>query len=156
MLRSWQTNRGPVRFIADANVLLPLLTEGHAHRIPADAWWESCEDGDVGLCLPVRMALLRLLTNVRVMGSSILRPEQAWDVLSQLAEDPRIAPVDQPPPGHDEHWRANIRGREPTPDLWTDAWLAALAQATNCEMVTFDRGFRSFAKIELRLLSPTA
>lgn len=145
-----------MRFIADANVLLPLLTEGHAHRLPAVDWWESCEDGDVGLCLPVRMALLRLLTNVRVMGSSILRPEQAWDVLCQLTEDPRIVPIDQPPPGHEERWRANILGREPTPDLWTDAWLAALAQATDCEMATFDRGFRSFAKLKLRLLSPTA
>jgi toxin-antitoxin system PIN domain toxin len=145
-----------MRFIADANVLLPLLTEGHAHRLPADAWWESCEDGGVGLCLPVRMALLRLLTNVRVMGSSILRPEQAWEVLCRLAEDPRIVPVDQPPPGHEERWRTNILGREPTPDLWTDAWLAALAQATDCEMATFDRGFRSFAKLKLRLLSPTA
>jgi predicted nucleic acid-binding protein len=59
-----------MRAIADANVLLPLLTEGHAYRAPANAWWEGCEDGDVGLCLPVRMALLRLLTNVRIMGSS--------------------------------------------------------------------------------------
>lgn len=68
----------PMRYIANANVLLPVLTEGHAHRGPALDWWESCEDGDVGLCLLVRMALLRLLTNVRVMGSGTLRPEQAW------------------------------------------------------------------------------
>lgn len=47
--------------IADANVLLPLLTEGHAHRQPALTWWEACDDRVVGLCLPVRMALLRLL-----------------------------------------------------------------------------------------------
>lgn len=42
--------------------------------------------------------------------------------------------------------------REPSPDLLTDAWLAALAQAHGCEMVTFDGGFRSFAKLKLRLL----
>jgi toxin-antitoxin system PIN domain toxin len=143
-----------MRSIADANVLLPLLTEGHAHRSPATAWWESCDDGEVGLCLPVRMALLRLLTNVRVMGSSILRPEQAWDVIDQLIDDPRITVVDQAPQTHAKHWRINVEGREPSPDLWTDAWLAALAQATDCEMTTFDRGFRSFAKLKLRLLSP--
>jgi toxin-antitoxin system PIN domain toxin len=142
-----------MRSIADANVLLPLLTEGHAHRTPATAWWEGCEDGDVGLCLPVRMALLRLLTNVRVMGSSILRPEGAWDALEQLIDDPRIVVIDQAPPAHNPHWRANVEGREPSPDLWTDAWLAALAQATDSEMTTFDKGFRSFAKLKLRLLS---
>ena len=145
-----------MRAIADANVLLPLLTEGHAHRTPAGAWWDACEDDSVGLCLPVRMALLRLMTNVRVMGSSILRPEQAWDVLEQLLDDPRIVVVDQVPMTHSDHWHANIEGREPTPDLWTDAWLAALAQATDCEMTTFDKGFRSFANLRLRLLSPAA
>ncbi|HRQ64405.1 MAG TPA: PIN domain-containing protein [Xanthomonadaceae bacterium] len=143
-----------MRVIADANVLLPLLTEGHAHRAPAAAWWEDCEDDSVGLCLPVRMALLRLLTNARVMGSSILHPEQAWDVLGVLIDDARIVIVDHAPKSHAQHWRANIEGREPSPDLWTDAWLAALAQASDCEMITFDRGFRAFADLKLHLLSP--
>jgi toxin-antitoxin system PIN domain toxin len=145
---------GRVRHIADASLLLPLLTEGHAHRGPAVDWWGGCDDGTVGLCLPVRMALLRLLTNARVMGSGRLRPEQAWDAVGKLIDDPRITLVDQLPQTHAKHWRANIAKREPTPDLWTDAWLAALAQSTDCEMVTFDRGFRSFAKLKLRLLSP--
>jgi len=39
-------------------------------------------------------------------------------------------------------------------DLALDAWLAAVAQATDCEMTTFDRGFRSFAGSKLRLLTP--
>jgi len=143
-----------MRYIADANVLLPLLTEGHAHRVPAADWWESCDEGGVGLCLPVRMALLRLLTNARVMGSSTLPPEKAWDVVDELINDPRICVIDQAPQTHARHWRANIEGRHPTPDLWTDAWLAALAQAADCEMTTFDRGFRSFAKLKLHLLSP--
>lgn len=72
-----------MRFIADANVLLAILADGHAHRSPAMQWWESCEDEDVGLCLPVRMAILRLLTNARVMGTGTLRPEKAWDAVGQ-------------------------------------------------------------------------
>jgi toxin-antitoxin system PIN domain toxin len=143
-----------VRCIADANVLLPILTEGHAHRGPALGWWEACNDDDVGLSLPVRMALLRLLTNSRVMGTSILRPSQAWAVVQRLLDDPRISVVEQVPTAQVQLWYDNIARREPTPDLWTDAWLAALAQASDCEMVTFDRGFRSFSKLRLRLLEP--
>ena len=143
-----------MRCIADANVLLPLLTEGHAHRDPAIAWWESCEDGDVGLSLLVRMALLKLLTNSRVMGSGTLRPSQAWDAVQYLIDDPRISMVEQIPTAHAKLWRDKVARREPTPDLWTDAWLAALAQAHDCEMVTFDRGFRSFSQLKLRLLKP--
>ena len=143
-----------MRCIADANVLLPILTEGHAHRQPAADWWQGCEDGHVGLCLPVRMAILRLLTNVRVMGSGTLRPAQAWDAVQKLIDDPRVSLVEQIPPGHGKLWHDNVVRREPTPDLWTDAWLAALAQGSHREMVTFDRGFRSFSKLALRLLVP--
>ena len=120
------------------------------------AWWENSDDGTAGLCLPVRMALLRLLTNARVMSSGVLRPTQAWDAVQQLIDDPRISMVDQVAETHSGHWRANVMRREPTPDLWTDAWLAALAQANDLELVTFDRGFRSFAKLKLHLLSASA
>lgn len=129
-----------------------MLAEGHSHRAAAVKWWDACDDGDVGLCLPVHMSLLRLLSNQRVMGSSLLAPEKAWNVVTQLADDPRIVNVEKAPPAHSKHWRANVIGREPTPDIWTDAWLAALAQSLQCEMVTFDRGFRSFPKLTLRLL----
>ena len=140
-----------MRCIADANVLLPVLAEGHVHRQPALDWWQECDDEEVGLCLPVHMALLRLLTNARVMGSGTLRPTQAWKVIEQLIDDPRTVPVDRVPPTHARHWQANVARREATPDLWTDAWLAALAQASDCEMVTFDKGFRWFAGLRLRL-----
>jgi hypothetical protein len=45
-----------------------------------------------------------------------------------------------------------VSSREPTPNLWVDAWLAALAMSLDYEMTTFDRGFRSFRALKLRLL----
>lgn len=74
--------------------------------------------------------------------------------VDKLISDSRTSWVDQAPQSHARHWRANIARREPSPDLWTDAWLAALAQSTESKMATFDRGFRSFAKLKLRLLTP--
>jgi predicted nucleic acid-binding protein len=35
----------------------------------------------------------------------------------------------------------------------TDAWLAALALLLDYEMATFDRGFKSFRGLKLRLLT---
>jgi len=142
-----------MRCVVDANVLLPVLIEGHPHQRAAFDWWEQCGDAEAGLCLPIRMALLRLLTNVRVMGSSTLRPGAAWDVVQQLIEDPRVSLLETVPDNHGALWRANVLRREPTPDLWTDAWLAAMAQAGDVDMVTFDRGFRSFPKLKLVLLA---
>jgi toxin-antitoxin system PIN domain toxin len=100
------------------------------------------------------MALLRLLSNRRIMGSSVLRPVHAWNAVQSLMDDPRVEVVDQIPATHNKLWYDNVARREPSPDLWTDAWLAALAQAHDCEIVTFDRGFRSFQKLKLRLLEP--
>jgi predicted nucleic acid-binding protein len=46
-------------------------------------------------------------------------------------------------------------GRAATPNLWTDAWLAALALTHGCEMVTFDKGFRSFKGVAVSVLDAT-
>jgi predicted nucleic acid-binding protein len=91
--------------IADANVLFPLLVQGHAAYETAKKWWDEQPDGTVGTCLITRLAVLCLLTN-----------------------------------------------REPTPNLWADAWLAALAMSLEYELTAFDRGFKSFRGLKLRLL----
>jgi toxin-antitoxin system PIN domain toxin len=140
--------------IADANVLLPLLIAGHPHRKPALAWWDGQGDGEVGLCLPVRLSLLRLLSNRKVMGDSVQLPEAAWSAVEALAAQPAMVAIEAAPRIHAVYWRRNVEGREPTPNLWTDAWLAALAQSLGAEMVTFDRGFRQFRELKLRLLAP--
>jgi len=145
-----------VRCIVDANVLLPLLTEGHAHEVAAGSWWEARQDGDVGLSLPARTALLRLPSNGRGMRSSLLRPSQNWNAVQSLIDDPRVEVIEQTRATHNKLWHDNVARREPSPDLWTDAWLAALAQALDREMVTFDRGFRSFSKLKLQLLDPAS
>lgn len=138
--------------IADVNVLLPILVENHSHRPAALHWWEALEDGAAGLSLPVHMALLRLLCNRRVMGTSVQAPEAAWNIVQRLRADPRITCCNAIPLSHERLWRNLIGGREPSPNLWTDAWLAALAQSLGLELVTFDRGFLAFPGLRLRLL----
>lgn len=54
--------------IADANVLLPVFADGHSHPTSPVTWPDACGDGDFGLCLPVHMALLPLLSNARVIS----------------------------------------------------------------------------------------
>lgn len=67
-----------------------------------------------------------------------------------IAAKPRCLISGLPPSSAHAGW---VR-REPSPDLWTDAWLAAPAQVHDCEIVTFDRGFRSYSRLKLRLLEP--
>ncbi len=141
-----------MRSIADVNVFLPLLIRAHpAHRAALD-WFEAQPNAGVGWSLPVKLGVLRLLCNPKVMGSDALAPTAALDVWTALAANPRLSEVNRLPADHETHlWRL-LAAREPSPNVWTDAWLAALAICLSCEMVTFDRGFRAFDGVELRLL----
>jgi toxin-antitoxin system PIN domain toxin len=139
--------------IADANVLFPLLVQGHAAHQVARLWWEEQPDGTVGTCLLTRLAVLRLLTNKIAMNGMPVTPDEAVQAWRQLQNDPRSLQIEAEPINHEPRFVALVSGREPTPNLWTDAWLAALALSLDYEMATFDRGFKSFRGLKLRLLT---
>jgi toxin-antitoxin system PIN domain toxin len=138
--------------IADANVLFPLLVQGHAAYEVAREWWDEQPDGSVGTCLITRLAVLRLLTNRVAMNGSPVSPDEALGAWRRLNSDPRSFYVDTQPAEHESRFVSLVSSREPTPNLWADAWLAALAMSLDYEMTTFDRGFRSFRALKLRLL----
>jgi uncharacterized protein len=139
--------------IADANVLFPLLVQGHVAHQVAQGWWEEQPDGTVGTCLLTRLAVLRLLTNRVAMNGMPVTPDQALRAWGQLRDDPRSLHIEAEPVAHETRFVALVSGRESTPNLWTDAWLAALALSLDCEIATFDRGFKSFRGLKLRLLT---
>jgi uncharacterized protein len=138
--------------IADANVLFPLLVQGHAAHQIAKGWWDEQADGSVGTCLLTRLAVLRLLTNRVAMNGAPVRPDEALDAWHRLGNDPRAFHIDVQPAEHESRFESLVSSREPTPNLWTDAWLAALAMSLDYEITTFDRGFRSFRGLRVRLL----
>ncbi len=138
--------------VIDSNVALPLILEQHPHRSVAAAWWDKRPDQSVLFTLPVRMSVLRLLTNRALMGDGVLSPSMAWETLGSLTGDARSVVHHDTPVGLDLIWLRLVRGRVPSPNLWTDAWLAAYAEAADAEMTTFDKGFRSFSLARLCLL----
>lgn len=144
-----------MRSIADVNVFLALMIRPHPAHGAAIDWFEAQPQGSIGWCLPIKLGVLRLLCNPRVMGDDTLAPTRALDVWGRLAANRRLTEVDRLPADHDARLRQLIAGRSPSPNLWTDAWLAALAICLSCEMVTFDRGFRTFEALDLRLLEAT-
>lgn len=138
--------------IADANVRFPLLVQGHVAHEPAKRWWDEQRDGTVGTCLLTQLAVLRLLTNKVAMNGHPVCPEAALDAWQRLRSDPRSFRIDAAPGEHESRFMSLVLSREPTPNLWTDAWLAALAMSVDYEIATFDRGFKSFRGLKLRLL----
>jgi predicted nucleic acid-binding protein len=109
-------------------------------------------DDSVGLCLLTRLAVLRLLTNRVAMNGAPITPEVALNAWEALVADPRSVFLDAAPSTHESFFVSMVAGREPSPNLWTDAWLAALARSLDHDVVTFDRGFKAFQGIKLNLL----
>jgi toxin-antitoxin system PIN domain toxin len=77
---------------------------------------------------------------------------QAWDFYQALLADDRLTCLDEPA-GLEPIWRQLSSRATASPKLWMDAYLAAFAIHTKCELVTFDAGFRQFAGLSLELLT---
>jgi toxin-antitoxin system PIN domain toxin len=144
-----------VKYLADVNVLFPLLISRHQHRQRALEWFDSVAVGEVALPRIVRLGLLRLLSTPQIMGPDVLSPAPALTALQKLEDDERIALVHEPD-GVDGVIGRLVAACATTPNLWTDAYLAAFAITCGLRLISFDRGFKRFDDLNFQLLSEIA
>ncbi len=139
--------------LVDVNVLLPVLLPQHpAHRAAHDWLMQRPSGALTCWSWPTQLGVVRLLSQPRVMGRAALAPVAALQTWAALVDATGLQQAAHPPPEHAQHLRELAAGRAVSPNFWTDAWLAALALSLDCEMVSFDRGFQSFAGLRLKLL----
>lgn len=139
--------------LVDVNVLLPAVLPQHPAHAAAHAWLMHRPAESIAFwALPTQLGVLRLLSQPLVMGLAALAPLRALQTWDALVRATGLQEVAGTPPEHAQHLHALVAERVVSPNLWTDAWLAALALSLDCEMVTFDRGFQSFAGLQLKLL----
>ncbi|MEZ5353854.1 MAG: TA system VapC family ribonuclease toxin [Bryobacteraceae bacterium] len=141
--------------LVDVNVWLALLAAHHEHRPRALAWFDSLQAGEAGLCRLVQLSLVRLLSNAKVMGQNAIATRDALDVVDSLMEDERVVFWTEPV-GMMTLLPRLLRYTSPTPNLVTDAYLAAFAMAKQCPVTTIDAGFRQFTGLAIEPLSPTS
>ena len=140
--------------LADVNVWLSTLVADHPHHKQAVRWWNrTLEDGDsrVAFCRITQLGLLRLLTNLRVMGEQRRTHRQAWSMYEHLLAQPPV--VFAPEPEGTEEQLAGLCGSGgASRKFWTDGYLAALAMAGGLGLATFDRDFKRYPDLNLELL----
>jgi hypothetical protein len=98
------------------------------------------------------VGLLRLLNNPAVMQEEVLDTARCWAVWQRLLEDERFRFTWAEPSGLDAVFERFTTGRAFSPRLWTDAYLAAYAQAAGFTLATFDKSFRSFSGLTCDVL----
>jgi len=94
---------------------------------------------------------LHLASNPAAFADEALDLSQAWSCYDQLRGDPRVLFAPEPA-GLDHLWRAYTTGRVRSPALWNNAYLAAFGTGSGMQVVSFDRGFRSFPDLNCLIL----
>jgi uncharacterized protein len=124
-------------YLADVNFWIALAAEQHVHHGIARNWFISARAEGVAFCRITQLGFLRLLTNRHVMKEEALTPIAAWDAYGLLRRDRGVGYLREPA-AFSEQWRDFTPAQAGSPNLWTDAYLSALAQAAQMTLVTFD------------------
>ena len=140
-------------YFPDINVWLALVYEGHEHHPIAQHWFEGLEDERLYFSRFTQLGFLRLLTHASIMRTDVKNSRQAWQVYDALLQDVRISFANEP---------ANVElavlfrklstTSEISPQRWADAYLTAFAQASEFELVTFDRALANLSRPSAILL----
>ena len=99
-----------------------------------------------------QLGFLRLATNPQAFGDEAVSLAGAWRLYDALLADPRILFADEPP-NVALIWRGFTQRHSYSTKVWNDAYLAAFACASACELITFDRGFSQYAGLSVSVLS---
>jgi toxin-antitoxin system PIN domain toxin len=150
---SWRLATGD---LPDVNVWLALSYAAHPFHARATAYWqEACTTNTpLWFCRSTMLALVRLLAQPKVMGADVLSLPAAMAVYQQWLDTPAVGLLPEPL-GLESHLQS-ILGSDAAPlpsRLWTDACLAATAEAAGLRMVTFDQDFERFNLSRLAVLA---
>jgi uncharacterized protein len=142
--------------LLDINIWLSLTLSGHTHHRSTREWIETVETpSSLYFCRSTQQGLLRLLTTKEVLSRYGLAPLSnvaAWKIYDQFMTDERIAFFNEPV-GIQETWKELTLKKNNSPKVWMDAWLAALALRSGMQMVTTDKAFTQFSKLDVLILT---
>ena len=131
--------------LPDVNLLVYAIDETSPFHAGARQWWEEAlsSSGPIGLCYPVVLGFVRLVTNRRLF-SAPLPVGVALDNVQQWLDRPNTALLTST----DRHWPVLselLRSAGAGADLTTDAHIAAYAIEHAATLYTNDGDFDRFA-----------
>ena len=139
--------------LLDVNVWLALIDQRHVHHALAARYWADPTVRSRAFCRVTANAFLRLCTYAKVVPDP-LSPHEAWIAYRQFRALPIVGWLNEPPDLDDRYCALTC-----TPGfahhLWTDAYLAALAQQTGYRLVSLDGDFQRFAGLDFLHLRAT-
>ena len=146
--------------LPDLNVWLALVVQEHPHHALARRYWDDVAMGRVlgqkqHFCRATMLGLVRLLCQPKLMGEGVLGLAEAHAIYRQLRDTEGVAFCADAESADAilAEWAANPSTPLPA-RLWSDAWLAATAEAAGLRLVSFDADFRRFSLTRCLILLP--
>jgi uncharacterized protein len=138
--------------LPDVNVWLALTFDSHVHHPAAKTWFDALSGQLCLFCRMTQQGLLRLSTNSKVFGSHALTMPDAWQKYDIFQSDRCVSYVEEPV-DLERHWRTFTGRSSHSPNVWSDAYLAAFAIAGNWELVSFDKGLKQYPGVNCTVLA---
>jgi hypothetical protein len=138
-------------FLPDVNVWLALAFDLHAHHGIANEWFERSNDTS-SFCRLTQQGFLRLATNPSVLKEDVVSLEQAWIMSDRVLQEPRVDFAEEPR-NLERFWREYTQRQSFSPQIWSDAFLAAFARGSDLRLITFDKGFSQYKNLRSTILS---
>lgn len=139
--------------LPDVNVWFALSYEGHVHHSRARAYWDQERSHEIAFCCPTATGLLRLLTTPPAMQGHPLTPADAFQKYRGFTALSDVGYIGDSP-GLDQRIEPWASESFFSRQLWTDAWIAALAIENGCRVVSFDSDFTRFPGLKFLHLKP--
>jgi toxin-antitoxin system PIN domain toxin len=138
--------------LPDVNVWLALTFDSHVHHPAAKSWFDALPSSSLCyFCRLTQQGLLRLATNLTVVGKHALTLADAWSKYDVWLSDPRIG-FHSEPNQIETRWRSFTQHHSFSLKVWNDGYLAAFALESGLELVTFDQSFAAYSGIKCRIL----
>ena len=138
--------------LPDLNVWLALASADHSHHQQAVHYWEQQAAEQVLFCTVTALGLVRLVRQPKLMGAAVMTAAEASELLQAFCRQPGVSLARSEHDGF-EVFHQLLRSRDLPARLCTDAYLAAQAMANGWRLVSFDRDFARFER--LQWLQPT-
>lgn len=144
--------------LPDINVWLALAVEEHPHHGAARAYWAGASAvavparaPGIWFCRVTMLGLVRLLCQPKVVGEGALALDQALALYGRFRALPQVGLLADAE-GCEARLQALVSAAPLPARLWTDAYLAAMAQSAELRLVSFDADFRRFGEDHCLLL----
>ena len=145
--------------LPDLNIWLALVVQEHPHHAAARRYWsDSAMARTLGhkqhFCRATMLGLVRLLCQPKLMGEGVLQLADAWHIYRSLRETDGIdfcvdtESADAILAAWVSDASLSLPGR-----LWSDTWLAAVAESASLRLVSFDTDFKRFPLSRCLILS---